>query len=672
MARYRYRLRLLMLLATVVAVVRHTSDALRMDPHGVVQVGMEAQFNISVPVGSLHTDYIAHKYASYIAVHFADFDLPLGDAVVVSSTDKSIKTHYAYTMRGRDDRSDFIASFIPGSEVSIEYVASNLSAPTNRTAYRIVGYSWGLPNRETESLCGSGDQALPALCYANGTELEAALPLAYEKSKAVARLLINGSWFCTGFLAGSEGHVFTNAHCFDYDQEAQSTDIEFGAESTSCSDLCADQLGCPGTVVATHATLLVRNEAIDYALLKLPEGTDTSAYGFLQFRESGPVKGEPIYVPQYPMGYAKRIASYTDDNSSTTIKAVNSSDVCGEHQVEHDTDTEPGASGSPLLSDEDNTVLAIHHCGGCNNMAIDVRDILADLENKSIAIRDLIAFKDGSADASDASDSSDSVVQQSSPGVVSASGYGTVTQDEDGPSQSESSEEAASHSSASIASEQNDNVEQTDTTTPAPTTVKTTTPRPVTVQPTPAPDTSKPAPAPTTVKPTPAPTTGKPTPAPTTTKLTPAPTTSKSTPAPTTTVPTQAPTTAKPTPASTTVGPTPAPTTGKSTPAQTMTKWTPTPTTDKLTPCPMTAEGTPAPTTSKLTPVPTTVKSTPCPTTIKSTPTPTTIEPTPAPTTTKSTPAPTTAKSTPTPTTAKQTPSPTPTSTGADGAGQSA
>lgn len=154
----------------------------------------------------------------------------------------------------------------------------------------------------------------------------------------MARLLINGSWFCTGFLAGSEGHVFTNAHCFDYDEEALTTDFEFGAESSSCSDLCEEQLGCAGTVVATQAMLLVRDDDLDYALLKLPEGTDTSAYGYLQFRVSGPAKGEPIYVPQYPMEYAKRIVSYTDDNSSTAVQAVNSSDVCGEHQVEHNAD----------------------------------------------------------------------------------------------------------------------------------------------------------------------------------------------------------------------------------------------------------------------------------------------------------------------------------------------
>jgi len=504
-----------------------------MDTHGIVQIGMEAQLNISVPVGSLHTDNITHKYASYIAVHFADFDLPLGDAVVVSSIDKSIKTHYIYTVKGRDDRSDFIASFIPGSEVSIEYVASNLSVSTNRTAYRIAGYSWGLPSRDTESLCGSGDQALPALCYANGTEREAELPLAYERSKAVARLLINGSWFCTGFLAGSEGHIFTNAHCFDYDEEVLSTDIEFGAESTSCSDLCEDQLGCPGTVVATQATLLVRNDVIDYALLKLPEVTNTSAYGYLQFRESGPVKGEPIYVPQYPMGYAKRIASYTDNNSSTTIKAVNSSDVCGEHQVEHDADTEPGASGSPLLSDEDNAVVAIHHCGGCNNMAIDVRDILADLENKNITIRDLVDSQDGSTDTSDTDGSSDSVVQQIFRGSVSACRYDTATQDNDRSGQSQPPEEAASYPSAPVASEQADIVEQINAPTPAPTTIKMvvrcattakptpalttattaipslTTMTPVTETPTPAPITAKQTPAPITVEPTPAPTTGK-------------------------------------------------------------------------------------------------------------------------------------------------------------------
>lgn len=165
----RYRLRMLMLLSVVVGIARLPSEALRVDKHGIVQVGLTANLNSTVPIGLMHTDVISHECASYIAVHFADFDLPLGDVVIVSSTDKSIKVKHKYTMKGRDDRSTFIASFVPGSEVSIEYVASNLSVSFNHTAYRIVGYSWGLPSRDTESVCGNGDQALPALCYANGT-----------------------------------------------------------------------------------------------------------------------------------------------------------------------------------------------------------------------------------------------------------------------------------------------------------------------------------------------------------------------------------------------------------------------------------------------------------------------------------------------------------------------
>lgn len=380
---------LLLLLLVATSFVARSVAEIGSDPR---EVGATEALDIAVPVGAAHEDLISYEFASYIAVHFADFDLPEGDSVVISSPDSAIATTHTYTGRGRDGRSTFIASFVAGNSVSVQYNSVNRTADNSKTAYRITGYSRGLPSRDFESVCGAGDQSWPALCFASGSNLSA-LPLAYERAKAVARLLINGSWICTGFLAGTGGHVFTNAHCYDSDDYALSTDFEFGSESSSCSDLCEQQLGCPGTVVATSAKLLARNTDIDYALLQLPEDIDTSAFGYLQFRESGPVEGEAVYVPQYPMGYAKRIASATDDGSSSSIEGLHEDNECGANQVEHDADTESGASGSPVIAAGDNTVVAIHHCGGCNNMAIDVRDVVADLQNRSISIPDLFASK---------------------------------------------------------------------------------------------------------------------------------------------------------------------------------------------------------------------------------------------------------------------------------------
>ncbi|ETP37768.1 hypothetical protein F442_14452, partial [Phytophthora nicotianae P10297] len=356
---------------------------------GVAIVGATEPLDVNVTAGTSREDLISYEFASYIAVHFAGFNLPEGDSVVISSPDANVTVSHTYTNRGRDQTGTFIASFIPGNSVAVTY--TSVGTASAGQGYRITGFSRGYPTMQHESVCGDGDQSLPAKCYAPGTNLSESLPEAYTKAQSVARLLINGTYLCTGWLGGSEGHLFTNHHCFEQEEWALTTDIEFAAESSSCSDQCETQLGCPGTLVATTSTLIADDEDIDYAVVQLPDCVDLSPYGYLQLRESGPVVNESIYVPQHPDGYAKRIVSTIDNGDSTTVLSVGEDGNCGTEQVGHDADTQGGSSGSPLISSNDNLVVGIHHCGGCANTAIDVRTVLADLASKNITIKNLVA-----------------------------------------------------------------------------------------------------------------------------------------------------------------------------------------------------------------------------------------------------------------------------------------
>ncbi|KAL3661369.1 hypothetical protein V7S43_013572 [Phytophthora oleae] len=359
---------------------------------GVAIVGTTEALNVNVTAGTSREDFMSYEFASYIAVHFAGFNLPEGDSVVISSPDDNVTMSHTYTGRGRDQSGAFIASFIPGNSVTVTYKAVGTASAGQ--GYRITGFSRGYPTMQQESVCGGGDQSLPAKCYAPGSNLSEQLPQAYKKAQAVARLLINGTYLCTGWLGGSEGHLFTNHHCFEEEDWASNTDIEFMAESSSCSDQCELQLGCAGKLVATSATFIADSEDIDYSVVQLPDCVDLSPYAYLQLRESGPVVNESIYVPQHPDGYAKRIVSTVDNGDNTTIRSVGEDGACGLDQVGHDADTQGGSSGSPLIASSDNLVVAIHHCGGCTNTAIDVRTVLTDLASKNITIKNLVAAQD--------------------------------------------------------------------------------------------------------------------------------------------------------------------------------------------------------------------------------------------------------------------------------------
>ncbi|KAJ0394068.1 hypothetical protein P43SY_002169 [Pythium insidiosum] len=359
-------------------------QGLPVNEKGILQVGTTEPANIQARVGESREDVISYPGAQYIAVRFDSFDLPENDEVVIRNADFSVL--YTYRGKGRNDAGSFFATHILGDKVFVQYIARSKEASNGqRLAYSIPAFARGFKPRPTESVCGKDDSE-PAKCYTTSSDL----PQAYTRAKAVARLLINGTSLCTGWLAGSEGHLFTNQHCIDDPALAASTDIEFNAESASCAEQCQIQLGCKGTIVTSKSTFVTNNEERDYAVLKLPATADIQTYGYLQLRASGPQLGERIYIPQHPAGNAKRIAAKVDDGSPAKIEQVGAALSCGSNQVGYNADTQGGSSGSPVLGAADNLVVSLHHCGGCNNQGVDITDVINDLKAKNIQIKDLI------------------------------------------------------------------------------------------------------------------------------------------------------------------------------------------------------------------------------------------------------------------------------------------
>lgn len=359
------------------------------------QVGEEISVKISSPQVSpaaentgvpIWTHVIENKNAGYICPHFSRLNLPKDAYIVVR--DPEGKREWVYTDNGKGNRGrngqGFWGIHVYGTKMVIELYSS---VPVKENAVIIDGYARGFTQQEMgytndgasdmegisyfEAICGSDDSQW-AKCY------QTSEPAVYNKSKAVCRLLINGTGACTGWLVGSEGHVMTNNHCIDSTSDAANTNYEFMAEGSTCSTNCASWGACAGTVVATSSTYIKTSSSLDYTLVKLPSNP-TGTYGYLQLRSAGPSQSERIYIPQHPAHWGKKIAVMAG-SSYATIYSLNETPCSGgSGDVGYYADTQGGSSGSPVIAYDDHLVVALHHCANCPNRGVPIDDIISDL-----------------------------------------------------------------------------------------------------------------------------------------------------------------------------------------------------------------------------------------------------------------------------------------------------
>jgi len=328
------------------------------------------QGRAAVETALVSTRTIHHPGASYVAAHFSRMELAPGDSVIVRAPDYSRVWRYTGYGKGTyglgPEAEGFWAVHIPGETVIIEFWSNGAG---ESFGYSIDKYARGYDAWETaeqggpatESLC-QADDTDEAKCYATSE------PLIYDNARAVARLLINGSLACTGWLIGSEGHVMTNNHCIGTEGAAANTDFEFMAEGVDCATSCASWFACSGTVAATSSTLVQTDAGLDYTLV-LPASDVSATYGYLQLRPEGATLEERIYVPQHPAAWGKRIAvesSYPENPSGfCELDSLFEQGCTGPiPDVGYFLDTQGGSSGSPVLGYSDHSVVALHHCRG--------------------------------------------------------------------------------------------------------------------------------------------------------------------------------------------------------------------------------------------------------------------------------------------------------------------
>ncbi|MCG8422553.1 MAG: trypsin-like peptidase domain-containing protein [Proteobacteria bacterium] len=376
-------------------------------PPGPMVVGEEVSKSLRSPAYTapkvaghaqlIWQEELHHADATYIAAHFAKFSLPEGAHLVVRTPDGNRQVRYAGTGKNVPAGEGFWATHMPGNRAILEL---HSSVSLGQGAVELDRFARGLDawtklgddiaadliskDYDSEAICGADDSEW-AKCY------QSSEPTVYDESRAVARLMINGSSGCTGWLVGSEGHVMTNEHCIGSSSSAANTDFEFMAEGATCGTDCSSWGACPGDVVASSSTLVKKNASLDYTLVKLPTNP-SGTYGYMQMRETGGVVGERIYIPQHPAVWGKRIAmkAGADDATITSKSSPACSSGAPVPDVGYFADTQGGSSGSPVLAYDDHLVVALHHCANCPNRGVPIEAIVDDLQASNDVPNDAI------------------------------------------------------------------------------------------------------------------------------------------------------------------------------------------------------------------------------------------------------------------------------------------
>jgi hypothetical protein len=220
-----------------------------------------------------------------------------------------------------------------------------------------------------ESVCGL-DEKRDAVCY-RSTD-----PVAYSRSKAVARLLIGGVELCSAWRVGTNNRMLTNHHCIADQKTASTAEVWFNYQCSVCGGHDVEAV----TKVPVDQ-LVATGDRLDYTLFSVKNFNAIKRFGYLQPDIRAPRAGEELYIPQHPGGNPTKIAIDEPESREGNCKVDDPSyhGYGDGTDLSYYCDTEGGSSGSPVLSRDTNRVIGLHHFGGCPNSAVRIDLIYEEL-----------------------------------------------------------------------------------------------------------------------------------------------------------------------------------------------------------------------------------------------------------------------------------------------------
>jgi lysyl endopeptidase len=313
---------------------------------------------------------LQHPGATYVKPHFSRILLLPGDYLTVSDL-SGTEVHRVesgllpgpgrWGMSISGDTAVVELHSIRPDLLGLESTIANLGVGVDRVAH---GFSPDerarQPRNAPESVCG-GDQKADAVCYKSKD------PVAYERSKAVARLLINGNELCTAWRVGPNNRMMTNNHCIVTSADAYDTEVWFNYQCAQCGGHAVFR-----STKVWGDKVLSTNEELDYTLFTIDDFDLVKKFGYLEFDLRRPAKGEELYIPQHPAGDPTEIAMTSDEDAkgNCAVDDPNYTGYATGSDISYMCDTEGGSSGSPVISKRTDKVLALHHFGGCPNSGV--------------------------------------------------------------------------------------------------------------------------------------------------------------------------------------------------------------------------------------------------------------------------------------------------------------
>lgn len=288
--------------------------------------------------------------STFIIVYFSSFQLEEGDTVEIVDSSGITRETFDSSQSGA-----FWAPAVDGDEVTILLNSSSGST----SSFTIDSYGYGDPSLESESVlestCGTDDKT-DRECH-RGT-------YRYVNAGPVGRMLFQSgtSWYnCSGSLLSYQNHFLTNNHCINTQSEADTLQVRWGYEYTTCGGSTTKSYN-----TTTGSTLHWTSSGLDATLLTINTSSYNPAlnHGYLPVSGRALRKNEGIYIPQHPAGGRKKIAAQKDGVlwANVPTPLTTESGNTANSSFLHNADTVGGSSGSPVL-DTQNRVIGLHHTG---------------------------------------------------------------------------------------------------------------------------------------------------------------------------------------------------------------------------------------------------------------------------------------------------------------------